>query len=710
MCQFKISTAYIFLFLFLGAVSNNNLNAQHSVAREWNELLLESIRNDLARPTVHARNLFHTSMAMYDIFALTDPVATPYFVGQTVDGYHCTYTGFPMPVNIQAAREEAISYAMYRLLRHRFISSNASFTVFPLYDNYMSTLGYPTNFTSVDYSTGSAAALGNYIAQEIISFGLQDGSNESINYSNTSYSPVNPPLVMAFSGNPDLDDLNRWQPLTLDVFIDQSGNTFPINTPPFLSPEWGQVTPFALKDTDKTTYQRNGFDYEVYHDPLDPPYIDTLNGGSLSDEYKWGFSLVSKWSSHLDTSNNVLWDISPASIGNISSYPTTIAGLQNFYDSNNGGDTGTGHAVNPSTGLPYTPQIVKRGDYARILAEFWADGPSSETPPGHWYSILNYVSDHPAFVKQFEGTGPVLNDLEWDIKSYFMLGGAVHDAAISAWGVKGWYDYIRPVSAIRGMAELGQSSDPNLPNYHIGGFPLEAGFSELVQVGDPLAGASNEHVGKVKLFAWRGPDYINDPMTDEAGAGWILAENWWPYQRPSFVTPNFAGYVSGHSTFSRAAAEVMTMLTGDAFFPGGMGEFSALQNDFLVFEEGPSMDITLQWATYRDASDQCSLSRIWGGIHPPADDIPGRLMGIEIGTDAFNLAKDYFLGNICEGTLFVNDNAITNHYYADQFLSIEGAIPTGNAIKLIAGDCIEILPNFEVTQGSTLLIDIDNCQ
>jgi hypothetical protein len=73
-----------------------------------------------------------------------------------------------------------------------------------------------------------------------------------------------------------------------------------------------------------------------------------------------------------------------------------------------------------------------------------------------------------------------------------------------------------------------------------------------------------------------------------------------------------------------------------------MCEFDAPKNQFLVFEEGPSDDVILQWATYRDASDQCSLSRIWGGIHPPADDIYGRLMGIEIGTDAFHLAETYF--------------------------------------------------------------------
>ncbi|MGB0839816.1 MAG: hypothetical protein ACPGXL_06730, partial [Chitinophagales bacterium] len=68
--------------------------------------------------------------------------------------------------------------------------------------------------------------------------------------------------------------------------------------------------------------------------------------------------------------------------------------------------------------------------------------------------------------------------------------------------------------------------------------------------------------------------------------------------------------------------------------PGGMGEFTCPKDNFLVFEKGPSVGLTLQWATYRDASDQCSLSRIWGGIHPPVDDIPGRLIGITIGQEA----------------------------------------------------------------------------
>src|SRR5690606_39886661 len=93
------------------------------------------------------------------------------------------------------------------------------------------------------------------------------------------------------------------------------------------------------------------------------------------------------------------------------------------------------------------------------------------------------------------------------------------------------------------------------------------------------------------------------------------------------------------------AAEVMALITGDEYFPGGVGEFHARQNEFLVFEEGPSVDVVLQWATYRDASDQCRLSRIWGGIHPPADDIPGRIAGKAIGVEAYDFALPYFYPN-----------------------------------------------------------------
>lgn len=448
-------------------------------------------------------------------------------------------------------------------------------------------------------------------------------------------------------GNPDILDPNRWQPLFLETFIDQSGNVVPSGAANFLSPEWGNVVPFSLHTKDLSIYERNGDFYKFYHDPGPPPFLQSSGEG---EAYKWGFTLVARWSGHLSNEDGVMIDISPNSIGNleISQYPTAISQYPSFYDFDNGGDISTGRTVNPKTGLPYAPQIVSRGDYTRVLAEFWADGPASETPPGHWFTILNTVVDNPLLERKFKGEGEVLDPLEWDVKAYFILGGAMHDVAITAWGIKGWYDYIRPVSALRCMADQGQSSDESLPNYDAAGIPLQEGFIELVKPGDPLEGSAGENIDKIKIFTWRGPGYIADPTVDEAGVGWILAENWWPYQRPTFVTPPFAGYISGHSTFSRAAAEVLTLFTGDPYFPGGIGEFIAEKNLFLVFEEGPEEDIILQWATYRDAADQCSLSRIWGGIHPPGDDIPGRFIGREIGIDAFAYGEKYFDGIITD--------------------------------------------------------------
>jgi len=611
-----------------------------SVARLWNEVVLESIRNDNARPTVHARNLFHTSAAMYDAWAAYSDTANTYFLGRSMGTSACEFDKTQLGGDRQLGRESALSYATYRLIRHRFIGSPGEEDTFALADDLMLSLNLDTAQTSTNYKALGAAALGNHIADCIIRFGLQDGANEQNGYTNTSYTTSNPTLQMDNPGNPDIVDLNHWQPLGLVEFIDQSGNVVPGGSAEFLSPEWGQVTPFALESDDLTVYSKDGFDYLVYHDPGLPP----LSGTDSADYYKWGFGLVAKWSSHLTPDDGVMIDISPASLGNIQEYPS-VEDYGTFYNALEGGDASIGYEVNPVTGAPYEPQIVPRGDYARVLAEFWADGPDSETPPGHWFTLLNEVNDHPLLEKRYEGVGEPLGSMEWDVKAYFTLGGAMHDSAVTAWGIKGWYDYIRPVSAIRAATDFGQSSDPLADTYHEQGIALEPGFIELVTLSDPLAGESNENVGKIKLKSWRGPDYILFPDTDEAGVGWILAENWWPYQRPSFVTPPFAGYVSGHSTYSRAAAEVLTALTGTKYFPGGMSGFKIKANEFLVFESGPSVDLTLQWATYQDASDQCSLSRIWGGIHPPADDIPGRLIGKAIGQDAFAFAKNYFNGN-----------------------------------------------------------------
>ena len=615
------------------------LDDYSSVARLWIEVLLQSIRNDYARPTVHARNLFHVSSAIYDAWAAFANIESPWLLGRTRSGVQCEFDETATDVEINSAREEAISYAAYRLILQRFPRSPGRASIVRDADTLLDYLGYDSATVEKNSSTEDAAKFGNHIADCYIRLGQVDDSNEQEDYANKYYSPINDALRPERSGNPTITDLNRWQPLRLFEFIDQAGNPSSAE-PTFIGAEWGAIVPFALREEDLTKYERDDYEYWVYHDPGAPPYID----GSDADYYRWGFELVSVWSAELDASDGVTVDISPGSLGNIIELPETFEEFKSFYQDPLSSEVNQGHITNPSTDLPYDSQVVNRGDYTRVLAEFWADGPDSETPPGHWYVILNTVADHPDLSRQMGGVGPVLGNLEWDVKSYFALGGAMHDSAIAAWGVKGWYDYIRPISSIRAMADRGQSSDSSSVSYHEFGIGLQSGFIELVEEGDELAGNSDQHVGKIKVKAWRGPDAVKDETTDVAGVGWILAEDWWPYQRPSFVTPPFAGYVSGHSTYSRAAAEVLTRLTGSEFFPGGLGEFEIPASTFLKFEMGPSESMSLQWATYKDAADQCSLSRIWGGIHPPQDDVAGRKIGREVGIDAFEKATTYFEG------------------------------------------------------------------
>ncbi len=643
MKTFSRWTAIVFSFLLLALQSQVHAQEQ-SVIREWNTSFLAAISRDLARPPVHARNLFHSSAAMYDAWAAYQPGAEPFLLGRVKGSYSCSFDGVvssTVEAERIAAQEEAVCFSAYRILLHRFSNSPGFATTLSLANDYMTARGLDRSNTSVDYQGGGPAELGNYIAQQYIAYGLSDGANEADNYAHQYYSPSNAPIEVELPGNPSISDPNLWQQISLSNAIDQSGNPV-FGVPAPIGHEWGNVVPFALTDDDMVERVRNFGTYKVYMDPGPPAWIDTTVAEGLEMYYKWSFIMVTIWQSHLDPDDDTMWDISPAAQGNVQEYPTDEQGVRAFYNYFDGGDTGQGRALNPVTGEAYEPQWVKRGDYTRILAEYWADGPESVTPPGHWHDIMHNVMDHPLFERRWMGQGDVLSALEYDAKAHLAMSGAMHDAAITAWGIKGWYDYIRPVSAIRFMGDMGQCSDPMFPNYHPAGLPFIPGYIEQVDDLDPLSGPQGEHIGKMKLFTWRGPEFIGDPDTEHAGVGWILVENWWPYQRPTFVTPPFSGYISGHSTYSSTAAQIMEEITGNAFFPGGMSNFYAPQNNFLLFENGPSEDVYLQWATYRDAADQCSLSRIWGGIHPPVDDMVGRRIGVELGDRAVEMANMIF--------------------------------------------------------------------
>ncbi len=231
----------------------------------------------------------------------------------------------------------------------------------------MSGYGYDTNFTSIDYSANSYAALGNYMASKMVEFGLQDGSNEINDYQNQYYYPLNPALFLGQENIYNDINPNHWQPLAFDIFIDQSGNEIPGETSDFLSPEWGQVTPFALSEDDLAIYPLAGFDYYVYNN-LGPPHImqnSTENG--IEDPYKWNFALVGRWAAHLDPSDGVMIDISPASIGNIQSYPSTHEEYLAFYDFEYGGDASIGLDLNPYTNQPYETQMGCNNPFWNVL-------------------------------------------------------------------------------------------------------------------------------------------------------------------------------------------------------------------------------------------------------------------------------------------------------------------------------------------------------
>ena len=521
--------------------------AARSTARQWMELLLQSIRLDLARPTVHARNLFHLSVALWDAWATFDARARPYIFAEN----HSATAAAQQPGGVAAARIEAMSYAAFALLQNRFYFSPGYATMLPQYSALMQQLGLQACTVNASAAGGDTAqAIGVRVGQAVIAFGLQDGSRQVFNYGNKDYKPSNPALAVFPApgtqlGNPNAVDATRWQPLQLQTFIDQAGNAVPGGASAFLGAEWGRVVPFALSPAQNATvYSRGGTQWPVYNDPGAPP---ALNGAGDA-LWRSGLQMVALWSAHLDPKDNATVDISPGAMGNIS--PPSSNGqlpggnLSSFYRVLEGGDVSTGYRNNPVTGLPYSPNVVLRGDYARVIAEYWADGPSAETPPGHWFTIWHSVVDSPLFSRRLGGAGAELDALEFDVKAYLALGGAMHDTAISIWSAKGWYDQSRPVTALRWACMNGQSSDPAGPSFHPDGIALVPGRIEVVTAASSAPGqrhaALNASIGQIALLAYGGPAFVQQcafgicdlvNVRADPVVAWGLCVSWFPYQR-----------------------------------------------------------------------------------------------------------------------------------------------------------------------------------
>jgi hypothetical protein len=571
-----------------------------SIARRWDEQALAAIRLDLPRPPVHARNLFHVAAAMWDAWSGYDTTAKGVFMRER----HAA-------ADVDHARRTAISYAAYGVLAHRYAAAVGGKTTIACLRAVMADLGYDP---SDAHDTGDdPIAFGNRIAHTVIATTAGDGANEADDYADsTGYAPPNPSLVYDMPGAL-LKEPDRWQPINLSVAATQNGIILPAGVQSYVGAQWGRVTPFAMKRKS---------DAAPWKDPGPAPKL----GPAMK---RWVVEVIQKTAA-LDPSDPATIDISPGAYGH-----NTL-----------GANDGKGWTKNPVTGERYSPEVVSTGDFFRVMAEFWADGPKSETPPGHWNTIANNVSESSGFPRQIFGKGPSLDPLAWDVHVYLALNGAEHDAAIAAWDIKRRATTVRPISLVRWMGGKGQSSDPRGPAYDPDGLPLVPGLIEVITKESSAPGQRHAHlaffVGQVAVLNWLGEP--GDRKNQVSGVGWVRAVEWITYQRRTFVTPAFPAWISGHSTFSRAGAEVLASLTGSPYFPGGFGEYVAPKDTFLAFEKGPSTEVRLQWASYFDASDEAGQSRLWGSIHIAPDDFAGRRVGHLVGLDAVAVASRYFDG------------------------------------------------------------------
>lgn len=573
---------------------------RHSVARWWNEIQLEAVRRDFPDPPYVARSLYHTSIAMWDAFWAYEeggwtramPVASKEMVDPAAWGG-----------DREAAQRVAISHAVYRVLMDRYATSPGKDRSLPEFRWLMKQMGCDPDFRGI-FGT-SPAEVGNRIGQAVIEMSRHDGSAEAT----MGYVPVNQPMVYDTPGTTMVDP-NRWQPLDLPISITKNGIVRGAETQRFLTPGWRRVQPFAL------TLPENPM-VDIPIDPGPPPYFGT----ETEREFIAQVTEMIECSAMLDPDDGAMLDISPAV----------------FLNNRPGTFESRGRALNPVTGKPYAPNVVKRGDFWRLVAEYFSDGPGVEGPPGVWNMMHNLVTDHPLFERRLAGSGPLLSPLEWDVTAYLTLNGALHDAAIATWAIKDQYDYARPMSIVRYLAGLGQSTDPDAPSYHKSGLPLRPGLIELVTEESSAPGQRHEKladsVGKLAVRSWMG--IPKNQLAEYSGADWMLGIKWVPYHQKTFPTPNFAGYVSGHTVFSRTCAEVMTLLSGSPFFPGGLMEFKFKTNEFLRVEEGPSSDLAIQCATYYDMADLTGKARMFCGVHVVADDLPGRPVGSRVGSEAF---------------------------------------------------------------------------
>jgi hypothetical protein len=563
-----------------------------SVARRWNEQLLAAIRRDLPRPMVHARNLFHVSVALWDAWAAYDDIASGYVVSER-----------QRAEDVDAARREAMSHAAFRVLTGRFASATGGALSQACFAAQLRALGLEP--LDAPPEGDSPPAVGDRIGRAVLEAFALDGANGAADYSDPEDEPrVGAPLSVDLPGAVS-DDPTLWQPLLLSRAVSANGIRLGSGVQAYQGAHWGRVVPFALvRPEPDATYA------EVDENPL---ALDAARIEAVVD--------VIARSAWLGVADGARWEISADGAAPLA--------------------PGATPAVNPSTGLPYLARSVLRGDYARALVEYWTNGPRDESPPGHWNAIANAVADDPRFERRLLGSGAALDPLAWDVHLYLALNAALHDAAIATWELKRRFPSARPITLVRHLGGLGQRTDPGAPAYHPEGLPMVPGSIEPITAASSAPGERHAHLaryaGELALFAW--PGEPGDRERRASDIAWIRAKDWVPHQAHDVVSPAYPGYVSEASALGHAAAVVLGALTGSELFPGGLG---SARVDRLRLERGPSEPVALEWAGYADAADQAGEAGVYAGTQIEPDVNVGRRIGARVGELALERARRLF--------------------------------------------------------------------
>lgn len=511
-------------------------DATPSISVLWDRAVQQAVINTSPGPTIASRayGILHT--ATYDAWSAYDPLATSTQLEDSLQR--------PQSENTDANKTEAMSFSAYRVLSELFPSE------VEIFNEVMAELGYVPNNTTTDTTT--PAGIGNVSAEALLTFRRNDGSNQLGNDPNADGTPYSD-ISSYQSVNPIGEPINieLWTPERVPIDA-LPGEEQGVQT--FLTPQWGNVTPFSLTSL------------EEIRPEAPEPFL--LVDGEVDLETRT-----------ITLADQSEVEITPDIVGTIIN-PGFIEQTQRVID--------------------FSANLT---DEQKLIAEFWEDGGGTSFPPGTWMTFGQFVSARDN------------HTLDQDVKLFFNMGNAVFDAGIAAWKSKTFYDYARPVRTVRELGELG------------------------------LIGEFNPELGGFAIDAWAGPG---------EGTQTILATDFLTYQTPgSDSSPPFSEYVSGHSTFSAAGAEILERFTGSDDF-GAVISFEVGESSF---EPGvtPQETVILEWETFSEAADEAGISRLYGGIHFDDGDLNARELGREVGESVWERTQSVIAPNVVKGTIDNDD-------------------------------------------------------